>query len=337
MGGDGKPMPVARWFTIVLIASWTASVLSGCAAAGPARKPAQGPHPSSTPARTGSDAARLAHTNEPLDAARDSALLRRNLNPAVSLPETLLANRIAAWRAHPLGERVSLWARLFASRTDNTYLFGLKPGGYVADSLLVQDHKLDCVLLFYRCTELARAVSPRQAIEIALGTRFAGGDPRDVVTSAGGVNYDSPAHLDYSLDIVRSGTWGRDVTREVGDAVADTTGLERSAPGTFYYVPTEKLHPERLHDGDLLFFVLNEKTEHGRKMREMGIKIGHQGIAHVDGGTAYTLHAAAKPLSGIYAGNRVVEVPLLTYLRRVDNFKGIIVTRLDDSGMTGSE
>jgi hypothetical protein len=267
-----------------------------------------------------------------LEAERASAVMRRNLNPAVSLPETLLANRMAAWRTRPLGERVSLWARLFASRTDNTYLFGLKQGGYVADSLLVQDHKLDCVLLFYRCTELARAVSPQQAIEIALGTRFAGGDPRQVVSSAGGVNYDNPAHLDYSLDIVRSGTWGRDVTHEVGDAVADSTGLEHSAPGTFWYVPTEKLHPERLHDGDLLFFVLNEKTEHGRKMRDMGIKIGHQGIAHVEGGTAYTIHAAAKPLTGVYEGNRVVEVPLLTYLRRVDNFKGVIVTRLDEEG-----
>jgi hypothetical protein len=48
----------------------------------------------------------------------------------------------------------------------------------VGDSLLVQDHKFDCVLLFYRCTELARAGTPRDAVLLALGTRFAGGDHR---------------------------------------------------------------------------------------------------------------------------------------------------------------
>ena len=43
-----------------------------------------------------------------------------------------------------------------------------------------------------------------------------------------------------------------------------------------------------------------------------------------------------ESLAGIYEGNRVVEVPLLTYLRRVENFKGIIVTRLDSEAAAGA-
>jgi hypothetical protein len=268
------------------------------------------------------------------DPARLQRLLERNSDPVISLPETLLTERIQTWRALPVGARVARWAQLFATRTDNAYCFGPKPGGYVGDSLLVQDHKFDCVLLFYRCTELARAASARDAILVALSTRFAGGDPAHVVGPTGSVDYNDPAHLDYSEDFAATGLWGRDVTREIGAAVADADGTERYPAGSRYFIPTAAVAKARLQDGDLLFFVLNEKHDGARKLRQQyGLLIGHQGIVHRAGDTVNVIHAASSDLSGVYQGNRVVEVPLATYLQRVDRYKGIMVSRLDSDAI----
>ena len=38
-------------------------------------------------------------------------------------------------------------------------------------------------------------------------------------------------------------------------------------------------------------------------------------------------------LTGVYTGNRVVEVDLLTYLRRIERWKGIMVSRIDDAAV----
>ena len=266
-----------------------------------------------------------------VDAARLEKLAARNLAVSVSLPESLLADRIAAWRQIPTGDRIARWALLFASRSDNAYCFGPKPGGYVAESLLVQDYKFDCVLLFYRCTELARATSPRRAVFAALETRFADGDPERVVSPAGGVDYDAPSHLDYSEDFAATGLWGRDVTREVGDAVQESAGTSRYPAGTRWFIPEERIRYDRLRNGDLLFFVLDERNPGARKLRDdYGLLVGHQGIVHVDGGEVRVVHAAASGLEGLYSGNRVVEVPLRTYLERLERFKGIFVSRIED-------
>lgn len=263
------------------------------------------------------------------DPLRFERLVARNLNAAVSLPETLLANRIAAWRELPVGERVGRWAKLFADRGDNAYCFGPKPGGYVAESLLVQDFKHDCVSLFYRSTELARAASPKDALADALALRFAGGDPDRFLRPTGAVDYDDPAHLDYSEDILRGGRYGRDVTREVGEAVPERPGTSRYPAGSFHYIPKERLRYEGLQEGDLLYFVLNEANEKAAKLRnDYGLLVGHQGIVHREGDTVYLVHAAQSDLAGVYTGNRVVHVPLRTYLERLDRFKGLFVGRL---------
>ncbi|HZM16446.1 MAG TPA: hypothetical protein VFE28_10605 [Candidatus Krumholzibacteria bacterium] len=256
-------------------------------------------------------------------------LLQRNQVAVVSLPETLLAARQTAWRTLPVGERVARWAELFLERGQTTYVFGLKPGGYVADSLLVQDFKQDCVLFCYRCAELAQSDTPRDAVLWALRTRFAGAPPESVVSPSGGVDYQNPAHLDDSLDMVRSGHWGHDVTEEVGVAVRDKAGTTRYPPGSFSYIPSGQLRLERLEDGDFLYFVADENQPRGRKLRqEAGTPIGHQGIVRRRGDTVYVIHAAISALPGEYEGNRVVRVPLTTYLRRIESWKGVIVTRL---------
>jgi len=271
----------------------------------------------------------VAHALAP---SRLEHLLARNTGPAVSLPETLLAARIAAWHDLAIGARVARWADLFQQRGETTYLFGLKPGGYVADSLLVQDFRQDCVLFSYRCAELAQASSPRDAILRALATRFAGTPPDSVVSASGGVDYNHPSHLDDSLDLVRSGFWGRDVTEEVGVAVRDAAGTTRYPPGSFAYIPSAQLRLDRLADGDLLYFVFDEKSTRGQKMRqEYGTPIGHQGIVSRLGDRVDVIHAAISDLPGEYLGNRVVRVPLATYLRRIESWKGVIVTRLAET------
>jgi hypothetical protein len=265
--------------------------------------------------------------------ARLAALVRRNSSPAVSLPETLLAARIREWRARSPGERVALWANLFATRNDNTYCFGPKPGCYVGDSLLVQDYKLDCVSLFYRCNELARADSPRDAILLALSTRFASGMPDRVVAPSGAVDYDDASHLDYSEDFAAAGFWGRDATREVGDAIPDAAGTSRYPPGSRWFIPKDRIRFDRLRDGDLLLFVLDETNAKAQALRrDYGLLVGHQALADVDGEVVYQIHAAQSPLSGVYEGNRVVRVPLGTYLQRVERFKGIMVVRPEANG-----
>ncbi len=267
-----------------------------------------------------------------LESTRLERLVARNTDSSVSLPETLLAARLAAWHDLAIGVRVARWAELFERRGETTYLFGLKPGGYVADSLLVQDFRQDCVLFSYRCAELAQAKSPRDAVLQALATRFAGAPPDSVVTMSGGVDYDHASHLDDSLDLVRSGFWGRDVTEEVGVAVRDSAGTTRYPPGSFAYIPSAELRLDRLADGDLLYFVFDESSARGHKMRqEYGTPIGHQGIVRRAGDRVDVIHAAISDLPGEYQGNRVVRVPLTTYLRRIESWKGVIVTRLAET------
>jgi len=259
-------------------------------------------------------------------------MLKRNLDPAVSLPETLIANRIGAWKRLPVGERVARWARLFAARADNVYCFGPKPGGYTAESLLVQDFKHDCVSLFYRTTELAQARSAGEAIQIAFDSRFKGVDWSRWPSPTGAVNYDDTVHLDYSEDMLRTGLWGLEVTNEVGAAIPDAAGSSRYAPGSYAFIPKEKLRYENLKSGDLLYFVLDEKNEKARTLREKyGLLVGHQGIVDRDGDTFYLIHAAQSDLPGVYTGNRVVRVPLRTYFDRVERFKGVMISRLGEA------
>jgi len=267
-----------------------------------------------------------------VDATRLERLVARKSAPVVSLPESLVANRLATWAPLSVGERVTRWANLFVDRTDNVYCFGPKTGGYVADSLLVQDYKLDCVSLFYRCTELARASTPRDAILLALGTRFAGGDPAHVVRPTGAVDYDDPSHLDYSEDFAATGLWGQDVTREVGQAIKEKPGTSRYPAGSRYYIPKNKIRLDRLRDGDLVLYILDEANDKARKLRQdYGLLVGHQALIDVDGKTVYQIHAAQSDLSGVYTGNRVVRVPLLTYAKRLERFKGIMVLRMKDA------
>ena len=253
-----------------------------------------------------------------------------NLDNPHTLPSRTIDSLMTALEPLPLGEKIAFWADYFWRRGDATYLFGLAEEGYVREGRLVDDFRTDCVLFFYRVTELGRSSSALEAVQFAFGTRFYGAILEDVVDAAGRVDYDNPVHLDYSIDLVRSGIWGQDVSAQLGELAADHAGSSRYAPDSVQYLPKERIDYARLRNGDIVWMVSDEATDYGRKLRESGAIVGHLGIVKVEQGEPQLIHAAAKGLSGVYAGGKIEKVGLRTYLSRVENFKGLIATRIEN-------
>jgi hypothetical protein len=228
----------------------------------------------------------------------------------------------------PIGRRVGLWARRYADAGAASYCFGLADSGYAALGRLVLDERHDCISLVYRVTELARSGGGRGAVAAALATRFAGADPADVVDQNGLVDYDHPTHLDYSLDMVRSGHWGRDVTGTMHGSRPDSLGTARYPAGSYLWVPEADLREDDLREGDIAWLVLAPEDSKARGLRdEYGLVIGHVGVVVIDDGRPWLIHAASSPLPPWYEGGRIARVPLAEYLARVERYGGLIVTR----------
>jgi hypothetical protein len=235
------------------------------------------------------------------------------------------------WPAPDLtpSHRVGFWARHFLDQGGQAYCFGLAKEGYVTRGLLWDDRAFDCISFMYRCTELARARDNDEALAWALRTRFAGADPDSVVDAQGRVDYDRPEHLDFSLDMIRSGIWGRDITALLAGAMVDTVGTSRYPADSFQYVDAASLEVEELKEGDVVWLVLSPWHKDGAMLRQdYGLVIGHVGIVLVEDGQTFLCHAASKPLPGLYEKAGLVKVPLTEYLARVGKFAGVMVTRL---------
>ena len=264
------------------------------------------------------------------------AILARNLAADELLPAAAMDSVLAAETDLPVGRRLGGWARRFLADGGVIYRFGPAAGGYVAEGLLVSDHRQDCVSLVYRCSELARAADRHDAVAVAVRTRFAGAPLDSLADRDGRVDYDRPEHLDFSLDMIRSGHWGRDLTPDLAGAVPDTAGSSRYRPGSFVYLPTAALAGgagTALREGDIVWLVLDPRDEAGRRLRQLGLVIGHLGIVILEQGRPWLVHAASRGLPGRYEGGTVVAVPLVEYLQRVDRFCGLLVTRLSDTAV----
>lgn len=261
-----------------------------------------------------------------------AALLALNTGGTALFPPATLDSLLAAERELPTPARVGLWARRFLADPASEYRFGLAEGGYVTEGLLVSDHRQDCVSLLYRCSELARAEDHADALRVALATRFAGTPPDSLFDAEGRVDYGRPEHLDYSLDMIRSGRWGANVTATLSGAEPDALGSSRYAAQSFTVVPETALDTRELREGDVVWFVLNPEHRAARELREdYGLVIGHIGLLIEEGGTIRLVHAASSDLPGEYAGGRVVSVPLSTYLRRVERYGAVMITRFNES------
>jgi hypothetical protein len=258
-------------------------------------------------------------------------VVERNLGVADILDVAAVDSVLALEQGAPVGERIGRWARRYRDSGRTEYLFGLADGGYAAEGLLAPGLRQDCVSFLYRVTELARAGSARQAVELALAVRFAGADPDSVVGPDGRVDYDRPEHLDFSLDMIRSGHWGRDVTAELTGARPDSVGSSRYPAGSFVTVPEQELVAGELREGDVVWLVLDPADDKARAMRERyGLVIGHAGVVIVENGERVLVHAASSPLPGWYERGGVVSAPLPVYLQRVERYGAVMVTRLED-------
>jgi hypothetical protein len=228
-----------------------------------------------------------------------------------------------------VGERIAFWAEQFFQDGRARYVFGLDPEGYVPQGRLCDDFQTDCVLFFYRTTELGRSSSAREAVQFAFGTRFYGANVEEAILPDGRVQYEHDAHLEYSEQIFQSGIWGKDVTASIGPRTSDP-GNERFPAGTLQFVRKDAIDYGAFRSGDVVFFVLDESVPKGAEMRGTGILIQHLGIIRREGDVPHLIHAAKTGLAGFYEGGKIAKVPLKTYLDRVELFKGIVVSRIEE-------
>ena len=268
------------------------------------------------------------HRGTDQHSAARARIVALNLASPAILPAAVVDSLLTAEAELPVAERIGRWARRFLDEPRAEYRFGLAEGGYVTEGLIVDDRHHDCVSLLYRTSELARAVDHGDALDVALATRFAGAPVDSLADAAGRVDYDRPEHLDFSLEMVRSGHWGSDITATLSGAVRDSAGSARYRAGSFVYVPTGALLPAALREGDVVWLVLDPTHPGARRLRdEHGLVIGHIGLVIVVDTERRLVHAARSALPGWYSGGRVEQVPLMVYLERVDRFAGVIVTR----------
>lgn len=241
------------------------------------------------------------------------------------LVDSVLATEQQAATARRVGD----WALRFRAAGGGTgYRFGLAEGGYVSEGRLAPGREFDCISFVYRVTELAQARSAADAWRVALETRFAGAPHDSVVDADGRVDYDRPEHLDFSVDMIRSGHWGRDITGQLAGAAADTLGSSRYPAGSVTTLAAHRLDRDQLQHGDLVWFVLAPANEAAARLRhEYGLMIGHVGVVVRDGDEVALVHAASKALPGWYDQAGVVRVPLTEYLARVERYDAVMVTR----------
>ena len=253
---------------------------------------------------------------------RFDRMVRRNLDQPYVVDSGRLDAAMGLFADLPLGERIASWANWFRELGRSEYVFGLDPDGYVAQGRLCQDFATDCILFLYRVTELARSTTAEEAVQFAFGTRFYGASVERAVSADGRVDYRDPAHLEYSEDMIASGIWGQDVTA--------TLGAKLRKSGDINYIATADIPYRELRTGDIVWFVGEAKTppegvDDGRETR-----LHHVGFVDARQGSVDLIHAAMKPLPGIYDHAGVARVALRTYLERVDRFDGILVTRLQE-------
>jgi hypothetical protein len=219
----------------------------------------------------------------------------------------------------PVGERIAFWAEKFVGTP-----YDPDPlGEYVTKNVIVADERVDCVYLSFRVLELSLGKTPSEAIMIALGKRFMN---RGRIVDGKIVNYEN--RFQRGEDMLDSGKWGREVTKEIGP-ITKTKGLRgrnkiRIISKDALRVLLDALTPHASHtaslkSGDMLFFI---KSPDQRVSDEI---VGHIGIVKEEGGTFYLIHAKGTKNKG-----GVVEKVLLTEYIVSMPFIGIRISRFDE-------
>ena len=232
-----------------------------------------------------------------------------SLEKAIALAEEEIQKCQALLVARPIGERIAFWAeRFIGTPYDRDPL-----GEYVRKAVIVADERVDCMYLTFRVVELALSVSPEEAIQIALDKRF---HSKGVLREGKVANYED--RFKYGEDMIFSGKWGREITRDIGEIL--------NIKGSRGKDDVEVLSPDglrrglgKLRTGDILFFV---KKPEKRKSEEM---VGHIGVVRVEGNQqTYLIHASGTK----ERGGEVRKVLLNDYVSQMP-FIGVKITRMD--------
>lgn len=219
---------------------------------------------------------------------------------------------------NPVGERIAFWAEKFVGTP-----YDPDPlGGYVTKHVIVADERVDCMYLSFRTLELSLGRTPSEAIMIALDKRFMN---RGRIVDGKIVNYEN--RFQRGEDMLDSGKWGREVTKEIGPITKMKGSRERnkiriiSKDTLQALLDTLTPHASQtlsLKSGDMLFFI---KSPDQRVSDEI---VGHIGIVREEGGIFYLIHAKGNKNKG-----GVVEKVLLTEYIGSMPFIGIRISRFD--------
>lgn len=213
--------------------------------------------------------------------------------------------------SRPVGERIALWGERFVGTP-----YDPDPlGAYVRRKAIVADDRVDCMYLSFRAVELALGHTPDESATIALDKRFA---HEGTVRSGEVLNYED--RFQYGEDMIDSGKWGKEITRDIGplSSIGGSRGRE-----TVTVISKETLimtFRERkgsaLKSGDFIFFV---KAPEKRADDEI---VGHIGIIKIEGETPYLIHAGGRKNKG----GEVLKVQFSDYVNSMP-FAGVRVTR----------
>lgn len=236
--------------------------------------------------------------------------------PFVSDDEIALFQR--ELEGKPVGERIAFWAEKFVGTP-----YDPDPlGEYVTKNVIVADERVDCMYLSFRTLELSLGRTPSEAVMIALDKRFMN---RGIIVDGKIVNYEN--RFQRGEDMLDSGKWGREVTREIGP-ITKTQGsrgrnkikiISKNAMRNMLGTSTpHALRTASLKSGDMLFFI---KSPDQRVSDEI---VGHIGIVKEEGGIFYLIHA-----KGNKNKEGVVEKVLLTEYIGSMPFIGIRISRFD--------
>ena len=194
--------------------------------------------------------------------------------------------------AETIGERIASQAEKFIGTP-----YDQDPiGKYVTDKKIIDDDKVDCMYLVYRCTELALAKNQQQAITIALDKRFI---HEGIIQDNVVINYDD--RFQYGEDMIASGKFGHEIIGSPFSTVALLKNINKP------------------HNGDLIFFI--NSTE---KRVKTGAEIGHLGIIEVTQNKIFLIHAHGHKDK---RGGSVVKVLLRDYVKQYP-FNGARITRI---------
>ncbi|WP_333655379.1 hypothetical protein [Dissulfurispira sp.] len=212
----------------------------------------------------------------------------------------------------PVGERIAFWAERFVGVP-----YDIDPKGeYVAKGVIVADERVDCMYLTFRAVELALSNNHGEAIEIALDKRF---HTKGILKDNKVINYDD--RFEYGEDMIFSGKWGKDITRDMGRTVKieGSRGLDSLPPGELMK------EMQKLKSGDIIFFIKNPEKRISEEI------VGHIGIIKTEvrrqkteDRQVYLIHASG--LKG--RGGVVKKVLFKDYIRKMP-FIGVRITRFD--------